>query len=56
MKRKKKESKLTEFLRLAKENGMTYAELQVKESKGEVKIIEGMLFKVNKDGYFEPYE
>ena len=56
MKRKKKENKLTEFLRIAKENGMTYAELQVKESKGEVKIIEGMLFKVNKEGFYEPYE
>ena len=56
MKRKKKENKLTEFLRIAKENGMTYAELQVKESKGEVKIIEGMLFKVKNDGFFEPYE
>ena len=55
----KKKAQLTpldEFLKIAKEHGMTYSELQQKESLGQVKIVNGVLFKWNKElKFFERY-
>lgn len=41
--------KITEAVRLATKNGMTYAELQVKESLGLVKIVKGKLLLKGRD-------
>lgn len=52
---KKKEDKLDEAVRLAHEHGLRYNQLQKLESLGRVKIVEGQLFKITEEGYFEAY-
>lgn len=41
------ESRLAEFQRIARENGMTYRELQVLETLGKVKIRKGELVRLD---------
>lgn len=41
-------SKLDEFLAVAKRNGMTYGELQVLESLGYIRVMNGRLYKTKK--------
>ena len=41
-------NKLDEFLAVAKRHGMTYAELQVLESLGYIRVINGRLYKTKK--------
>lgn len=41
-------SKLDEFLAVAKRHGMTYSELQVLETLGYIKVMNGRLYKTKK--------
>lgn len=52
MKKKPKKNnvdKITEFARLANQNGMTYGELQAKEQLGLVKVYRGRLLVKGRD-------
>lgn len=53
--KRKSTNSLTEVLRIANEYNMTYGQLQVLETKGEVIIANGELYSINEEGKYEPY-